>query len=36
MLHLADGKLVDDLSNVGVGGTPSEPVQVPVPGEQTQ
>ena len=36
MLHLADGKLVDDLSNVGVGGTPSEPVQLPVPGGKTQ
>ena len=36
MLHLADGKLVNDLSNDGVSGTWSEPTQAPGPGGNTQ
>lgn len=36
MLHLADGKLVNDLSNDGVSGTSSEPMQAPGPGGNTQ
>jgi putative ABC transport system ATP-binding protein len=36
MLHLADGKLVNDLSNDGVRGISSEPMQAPGPGGKTQ
>jgi putative ABC transport system ATP-binding protein len=36
MLHLADGKLVNDLSKDGVRGTSSEPMQAPGPGGKTQ
>jgi putative ABC transport system ATP-binding protein len=36
MLRLGDGKLVDDLSNAGVGGTLSEPMRAPVPGGKAQ
>jgi putative ABC transport system ATP-binding protein len=36
MVHLADGKLVDDVSNDDVPNISSEPVQAPAPHGETQ